>query len=90
MRLPIQCPSCDGELEVSKLKCNNCSTEVVGKYDLPVFNRLDLEEQAFVMQFLLNSGSLKEMAAQMSKSYPTVRNKLDDLIAKIKSLDNEK
>ncbi|RZJ74088.1 MAG: DUF2089 family protein, partial [Flavobacterium sp.] len=32
------------------------------------------------------SGSLKEMASQMGISYPTVRNKLDDLIAKISKL----
>jgi hypothetical protein len=44
------------------------------------------EEQNFILQFFLNSGSLKEMAAQMGNSYPTVRNKLDDIIAKINHL----
>lgn len=34
------------------------------------------------------SGSLKEMASNMGVSYPTVRNKLDDTIAKIKLLNN--
>jgi hypothetical protein len=48
--------------------------------------RLDPEEQEFIIEFLLNSGSLKEMASKMGKSYPTVRNKLDDLIHKVKSL----
>jgi hypothetical protein len=52
--------------------------------------QLDVEEQEFVIQFLLNSGSLKEMANQMGKSYPTVRNRLDDLILKIKNYDTEK
>ncbi|MFA4979032.1 MAG: hypothetical protein WC589_16070 [Sphingobacterium sp.] len=36
----------------------------------------------------MHSGSLKEMANQMGKSYPTVRNILDDLIRKLKSLDH--
>lgn len=89
MRLPVHCPSCDTELEVSKLSCCNCKTEVVGSYRLPVYNQLELEEQDFIIQFLLSSGSLKEMANQLGKSYPTVRNKLDDLIEKIKSLKED-
>lgn len=86
MRLPVHCPSCEKQLEVTKLSCENCQTEVSGGYKLPVYNQLDLYEQEFVVQFLLSSGSLKEMANQLNKSYPTVRNKLDDLIAKIKLL----
>lgn len=88
MRLPVHCPSCDATLQVSKLVCKSCETEVLGKYALPVFMQLDVEEQDFLMQFFLNSGSLKEMATHMGKSYPTVRNRLDDLIVKIKNLQD--
>lgn len=90
VRFPVKCPSCDEKLTVSKLVCDHCETEVSGKYKLPVLMQLDVEEQEFVIQFLLNSGSLKEMANQMGKSYPTVRNRLDDLILKIKNYDTEK
>ena len=89
MKLPTICPSCENQLVVSKLVCMNCETEVLGKYHLPVLMQLSVEEQEFVLQFLINSGSLKEMANQMGKSYPTVRNKLDDLINRIKMLKNE-
>lgn len=89
MNLPIHCPSCLLELNVTQLSCLNCHTEVIGVYKLPVYNQLDVEEQAFIIQFLLSSGSLKEMAIQLTKSYPTVRNKLDDLIAKVKKMKNE-
>ncbi len=49
----------------------------------------DLEEQdlTFVKRFLLASGSLKEVAAQYSVSYPTVRLRLDRLIQKIQLSD---
>lgn len=50
---------------------------------------LTVEEQEFVLGFLYNSGSLKDMARDLGKSYPTVRNMLDDLIQKIKSLGYE-
>lgn len=84
-KLPTICPSCDADLHVAKLECLSCGTAVSGTYDLPPLLLLDREEQDFVIRFLANSGSLKEMANQMGKSYPTVRNKLDDLIAKLKS-----
>lgn len=90
MKLPVQCPSCEQKLNVSKLICETCHTEVLGKYEMPLFMQLSAEEQEFVMAFLLSSGSLKEMANKMGKSYPTVRNKLDDLIVKIKGLQDEK
>lgn len=69
--------------------CDSCETEVVGKFSLPVLMQLTVEEQEFVLNFLIHSGSLKEMANQMGKSYPTVRNILDDLIQKVKALMNK-
>ncbi|EEI91612.1 hypothetical protein HMPREF0765_2922 [Sphingobacterium spiritivorum ATCC 33300] len=88
-KIPVTCPSCDAKLKVSKLVCEACETEVVGKFSLPVLMHLTVEEQEFVLGFLYNSGSLKDMARDLGKSYPTVRNMLDDLIQKIKSLGYE-
>lgn len=89
-KLPIQCPSCESSLSVTQLSCSNCSTTVSGTYSLPLLLQITEEEQNFILQFFLMSGSLKEMASQMGNSYPTVRNKLDDIIQKIKSIQNSK
>ena len=52
---------------------------------------LEDEDVTFVKNFLLASGSLKEMARQYGVTYPTVRLRLDRLIQKIKlSEDTEK
>ena len=88
-KLPVSCPSCENELAVEKLICNNCETQVVGNYQLTLFLKLSAEEQEFIMQFFLSSGSLKDMAKQMDVSYPTMRNKVDDLITKIKTISDE-
>lgn len=85
-KLPIQCPSCENSLSVSQLTCGECKTIVSGNYSLPVLLQLSEEEQNFILQFFLTSGSLKEMASQIGNSYPTVRNKLDDIIKKINNL----
>jgi hypothetical protein len=88
MKLPIVCPSCENALRVSQMKCDLCETEVNGNYDLPLYLKLTRDEQDFVLEFFLSSGSIKEMAKQAGNSYPTMRNKMDDLIGKIKKLKN--
>lgn len=85
--LPTYCPSCHEQLKVKCMKCESCGTEVNGSYDLPVLALLSGEEQQFVLRFVKNSGSLKDMASQMKLSYPTVRNLLNDIIEKIETYE---
>lgn len=88
MKLPIICPSCDHTLNVSQMTCPSCATQVNGDYVLPNLLKLNREEQEFVLNFFLSSGSIKEMAKQAELSYPTMRNKMDDLIDRVKKLQN--
>ena len=88
IKLPTQCPSCNSTLNVSRLSCTECGTEVSGTYTLPVLAQLPEEEQEFILHFVVSGGSLKEMASVMGVSYPTVRNRLDDLIQKIKTIQS--
>ncbi|GAX06866.1 hypothetical protein IWT25_02213 [Secundilactobacillus pentosiphilus] len=50
------------------------------------FLSLSPEDQEFIKQFLLASGSLKQLAKIYDVSYPTVRTRVDRLIEKIKIL----
>lgn len=81
--LPNKCPSCFSGLNVKSLKCENCGTEVSGTYDLPPLAKLEPDDQRFIIEFVRCSGSLKDMARSMGLSYPTVRNRLDDIIERI-------
>ena len=81
--LPRICPSCQSQLKVKSLTCESCLTEVSGLYELPVLLRLKPDEQDFILQFVKYSGSLKEMAKHLNLSYPTVRNRLDDIIERL-------
>lgn len=49
---------------------------------------LEDEDITFIKNFLLSSGSLKEMAALYGVTYPTVRLRLDRLIQKVKIDDD--
>jgi hypothetical protein len=88
-KLPLCCPSCESLLSVNRMHCKSCDTNVEGSYELPLLAQLNGEEQKFVISFLKSSGSIKEMASQMGMSYPTMRNMLDDLIEKVKTLENK-
>jgi len=85
--LPTYCPSCHAQLKVKSLKCEECQTEVTGSYDLPLLALLPEEDQQFIIRFMINSGSLKNMSSELKLSYPTVRNMLDEIIKKIKSYE---
>lgn len=48
------------------------------------------EDVAFLKRFLLASGTLKELAQEYGISYPTVRLRLDRLIAKVHLIDDHR
>ena len=49
---------------------------------------MEKEDIEFVKKFVLNSGSLKEIAKVYNVSYPTVRLRLDKIIQKIQLYEN--
>ncbi len=51
---------------------------------------LDVEDFQFLRRFLLASGSLKAVAEEYGVSYPTVRARLDRLIAKVRATEDPK
>ena len=86
-RLPKICPSCGGELQVHVMQCREGSTKIEGDYPLPALMRLKEEDLRFVSDFVLCSGSLKALAQKMGLSYPSVRNRLDDIISELERVE---
>ena len=89
-RMPQNCPSCDSKMKVKKLVCSNCSTEIDGLYTFPVLSALSNDDQFFIIDFIKLGGSLKDVANKMKLSYPTIRNQLDEIIARINALQKTK
>lgn len=87
-KIPIHCPSCSGQLQVRNLECPGCHTRVEGIFSLPLLITLSEDDQRFIIEFVKSSGSLKEMSKHLKLSYPSVRNKLDDIIDNIQQLEN--
>lgn len=75
-----KCPVCGEELRVSKLSCSNCHTNIEGNFTLCKFCKLSSEQKNFLEAFIRNRGNIKEIEKDLGISYPTVRNKLEDVI----------
>jgi hypothetical protein len=56
----------------------------------PWLEELDEEDQQFLKRFVLSSGSLKALCDEYGVSYPTLRARLDRLIAKVKAAEDPK
>lgn len=56
----------------------------------PWLAALDEEDLHFLRRFLLTSGSLKALAEEYGVSYPTLRSRLDRLIAKARAAEDPK
>ncbi len=75
------CPVCESSLEVTKLECSKCGTSIGGKFEVCKFCRLDSENKAFIETFIKCRGNIKEVENELNISYPTVRSRLDRVIA---------
>ncbi|CAN5868414.1 DUF2089 domain-containing protein [soil metagenome] len=75
-----KCPSCGGDLEVTRLNCTNCETVITGRYKPCRFCKLSPESTNFLEVFVKNRGNVKEMERELGISYWVVRGKLNDLI----------
>ena len=53
---------------------------------MPRLGRLSREHQTFIEALVLSGGNLKELSGSLDVSYPTLRKRLDALIAVMKEL----
>jgi hypothetical protein len=71
------CPVCGRTLTVRALCCDECESELRGRFALPRLARLPRELQDVVEVFLRCRGNIKEVERELGVSYPTVSKKLD-------------
>ncbi|MEX2144722.1 MAG: DUF2089 domain-containing protein [Anaerolineales bacterium] len=77
---PHVCPVCSTELLVTSLACRECETRIEGRFQSGAFSQLSEEQLAFVELFVRNEGKITRMEADLGLSYPTIRNRLMDII----------
>ena len=78
--LPSQCPICGGEVVVTKVNCQNCSTSIEGRFSSRTFSQLTPKQMDFVETFVRLEGKITRMEKELNLSYPTIRKLLHDVI----------
>ena len=76
-----RCPICGEVMHITRLECDSCNTVIESKFDICRFCQLPKEQKAFLEVFIKNRGSIKDVERELGISYPTVRAKLDAVIA---------
>lgn len=71
-----RCPVCEGELKITEVTCNRCSTQLRSAFDPCRFCSLTAEHLGFIEVFLRCEGNLSRVEKELGVSYPTVRNRL--------------
>ena len=80
-----KCPFCQEKVRIKKLECLKCGISFEGEFYTSPIMGLSEDQQSFVELFILTSGRLKEMAAILGVTYPTVRARLDQIIVDFKA-----
>ena len=79
--LPAICPVCKKTFHVKRLGCENCGCTLDGAFELDRLSQLSTEMRRFVVIFLKSRGNIREMEKFYGISYPTVRSRLDEIVA---------
>jgi hypothetical protein len=75
-----QCPVCQEDLTITRLHCRNCETTLDGQFFSGPFAMLNREQLEFIETFVRCEGKLNRMEVELGLSYPTVRNRLHEVI----------
>jgi len=75
-----KCPACSETLTVKVLQCPSCGLELKNDFELSPFDKLGVEQAAFLRTFLKCRGNLSLLQNELGMSYPMAKKKLSDLL----------
>jgi hypothetical protein len=72
---------------VERVRFVESGIAVEGQFELPPLARLPAEDQVFVMAFVRNDGSIKDMEKTFGVSYPTIKNRLSRIAGQFQMVE---
>ena len=73
------CPACGGQLVITECQCSQCRLQMRGEFRPGRFLNLSDDQLTFIQVFLSARGNISEVERILGVSYPTIRNKLDEV-----------
>ena len=80
-----KCPVCGNDLTITRLHCSRCDTGIEGHFLSPrgsadPFTQLTPEQLQFLLTFIRCEGRFNRMEEEMKLSYPTLRNRFNEVL----------
>jgi hypothetical protein len=81
-KLPEKCPICESDILVTRIFCPRCDSVIEGHFEPQSgpFANLTEEQLNFILTFVSCEGRFNRMEEELNLSYPTLRNRLHDVI----------
>ena len=80
---PRDCPVCGQRLELTRLSCPDCHTELSGTFAACEYCSLGNEDRDLLRVFLASRGNMKELERHLGVSYPTARARFDAVLGRL-------
>ena len=82
----LKCPVCSGSLDVTAVACACCQIEIKGSFSPHLLTGLDRDQLDFLLTFVRCRGVIRDIEALLGVSYPTVRNRVDQMVDAVERL----
>lgn len=82
-RAPHDCPVCGHDLDVTRLGCASCGTELAGTFEHCRFCALSGDDLDLITVFLASRGNIRELEKHLGVSYPTARQRLNEVLGRL-------
>jgi hypothetical protein len=82
-----RCPACGGPVVITECRCSQCQLQMRGEFSPGQFSLLSEDQLTFIRVFLRARGNLTELERVLGISYPTIRNKLDEINSAFDALE---
>lgn len=73
----------DRDFVVTEVRLKDSDIAIQGEFELPLLAGLRYEDQVFVGEFVRSHGSIKQMEKAFGVSYPTIKNRLNRIAARL-------
>ena len=73
---------------IERVRLAGSGIAIEGAFELPPLARLAAPDQVFIMAFVKNDGSIKDMERIFGISYPTVKNRLNRIASQLEFVED--
>ncbi len=79
-----------GPIQIERVRCLSSGFAVEGAFTTPILFQIDSDHLRLVELLVLHGGNLKKVAEELDISYPTLKNRLDEIAQIIREAEEKR